>query len=110
MTTTYKILGQLIAPGSSAWGTLSTPSTQVIVSTITISNQTSSASTYNIAIAASATSPTAPDATILAASVPIAANSVVTYTLGITLESGKYIRVMSPSTSVGFMAFGSELS
>ena len=110
-TTTYKVLGQTMASGSGAYSTLYNPSgASAVVSTIAVSNQSASVATYNIAIAASASSPTAPDASLLAAGVSIPANTTITYTIGITLESGKYIRVSASSTSIGFQAYGSEVA
>ena len=111
MATTYKVLGQVLAASSNAYGTLYNPSgVSAVVSSITVSNQSTSPATYSIAVAGSATSPTVPDATLLCAGVTIPANTTTSYTLGITLESGKFIRVSSSSTSVGFQAFGSEIS
>lgn len=111
MATTYKVLGQGLATSSNAYSTLYNPSgVSAVVSTITVANQSISPATYSIAIAGSANSPTAPDATLLCAGVTIPANTTTSYTLGITLEAGKFIRVSASSTSVGFQAFGSEIS
>ena len=109
MATTYKILGQALAASANAYSTLYTTSgVSAVVSTIVVSNQSTSAATYNIAIASSASSPTAPDASLLAAGITIQPNTTVTYTLGLTMEASKYIRVSASSTSVGFQAYGSE--
>lgn len=106
---TYKVLGQTLAASANAYSTLYAPSgVSAVISTLIVSNQSAAAATYNIAIAASATSPTLPDASILAGAVTIQPYSTATYTLGLTLESGKYIRVSGSSTSVGFQAYGSE--
>lgn len=109
MATSYKILGQVLATASNAYGTLyTTTGVSAVVSTLVVSNQSTSPATYSIAIAASETSPTAPDATLLAANVLIQPNTTTTYTLGLTLQASKYIRVSASSTSVGFQAYGSE--
>ena len=109
MATAYKILGQILAPSSSAYGTLYTTSgVSAVVSTIIVSNQSTAPATYSIAVAGTANTPTVPDATLLAAGVLIQPNTTTTYTLGLTLEASKFIRVASSSTSVGFQAYGSE--
>jgi hypothetical protein len=111
MAITYKILGQVLAASSNAYSTLYNPSgVSAIVSSITVSNQSTSPATYSIAIAGSANSPTVPDSTLLCAGITIPANTTTSYTLGITLESGKFIRVSASSTSVGFQAFGNEFA
>lgn len=109
MATTYKVLGQVLAASSSAYSTLYTTSgVSAVVSTIVVSNQSTAPATYSIAVAGTANTPTVPDATLLAAGVLIQPNTTVTYTLGLTLEASKYIRVAASSTSVGFQAYGSE--
>jgi len=109
MATTYKVLGQALAAASNAYSTLYTTSgVSAIISTIVVSNQSTSPATYSIAVAGTANSPTAPDATLLAAGVTIQPNTTTTYTLGLTLEASKFIRVSASSTSVGFQAYGSE--
>jgi hypothetical protein len=109
MATAYKILGQSLAASSNAYSTLYTTSgVSAVISTLVISNQSTSPATYSIAIAGSETSPTVPDASLLAANVLIQPNTTTTYTLGLTLQASKYIRVSASSTSVGFQAYGSE--
>lgn len=109
MAATYKVLGQALAAASNAYSTLyTTTGVSAVVSTIIISNQSTAPATYSIAVAGTANSPTAPDATLLAAGVLIQPNTTVTYTLGLTLEASKFIRVSASSTSVGFQAYGSE--
>jgi hypothetical protein len=111
MATTYKVLGQVLAASSNAYGTLYNPSgVSAVVSSIVVSNQSTSPATYSIAIMGAASSPTAPDATLLCAGITLPANTTTSYTLGVTLEAGKFIRVSASSTSVGFQAFGSEIS
>lgn len=110
MPTTYKVLGQVVAPSASAYATLYNPSTAAVVSSIIVANQGTSTATYNIAVTATASSPTAPDATLMCASVQIPPNTTTTYTLGVTLESGKFIRVSANSVYVAFQAYGSEIS
>ena len=109
MATAYKVLGQALATASSAYSTLyTTTAVSAVISTLVVSNQGTTPATYSIAIAASETSPTVPDATLLAAGVLIQPNTTTTYTLGLTLQASKFIRVSASSTSVGFQAYGSE--
>jgi hypothetical protein len=109
MATSYKILGQALAAASNAYTTLYTTSgVSAVVSTIVVANQGSTPATYSIAIAGTANSPTAPDATLMASNVLIQPNTTTTYTIGVTLEASKFIRVSASSTSVGFQAYGSE--
>jgi hypothetical protein len=109
MAASFKILGQALAASASAYSTLyTTTGVSAVVSTLVVSNQGASPATYNIAIAGTANSPTAPDATLLAAGVLIQPYTTTTYSIGVTLEASKYIRVSASSTSVGFQAYGSE--
>ena len=111
-TTTYKVLGQVLAASAGAYSTLYNPTgvTSAVISTLVISNQSASVATYNIAIASTASSPTTPDASFMAYGVSIPANTTISYTIGLTLENGKYVRVSASSTSVGFQAYGSEIA
>ena len=111
MATTYKVLGQTLAAASNAYSTLYNPSgASAVLSTILVCNQSATAATYNIAIAASATSPTAPDATLAFYSIPVQPYTTNAHTLGITIESGKFIRVSASSASVAFQVYGSEIA
>lgn len=109
MAASFKILGQALAASASAYSTLyTTTGVSAVVSTLVVSNQSTSPATYSIAVAGTANSPTVPDATLLAAGVLIQPNTTTTYSIGLTLEASKYIRVSASSTSVGFQAYGSE--
>lgn len=110
MATTYKVLGQS-APANTSEATLYTvpAATQTIVSTITISNLTtgSANATVNICVNGAASS----NANTIVKTVPIDGNSVVGFTLGITLGPADVIRVTSgTSNALSFQAFGSEIA
>lgn len=79
-----------------------------VVSTITVSDMTSPASTYRIAVVPSGATLAAKH--FISTDLPISGNSVVTMTLGITLAAGDSIRVAADDASIQFSAFGSEIS
>ena len=108
MATTYKVLGQSNPSATTAPALYTVPaSTEAIVSTITIANQTT-AGTYRLAVR--------PDGETLAAKhylaydVAIPANSTHTYTMGVTLNAADVITVYASSASQSFNAFGSEIA
>ena len=110
MATTYKVLGQS-APTTTAEATLYTvPSaTQTIISTIAISNLTAivANATVSIGVAGAATS----NANTIIKTITIDANSVVAFTLGITIGAADVVRVTSgTANALSFQAFGSEIS
>lgn len=79
-----------------------------VVSTITVSDMTSPASTYRIAVVPSGATLAAKH--FILTDVPISGNSTVTMTLGITLAAGDSIRVAADDAGIQFSAFGSEIS
>ena len=110
MPTTYKVLGQL-APANTSEATLYTvPSaTQTIISTLVISNLTATAAnaTVSVCVSGAATS----NANSILKTIPIAASSVASFTLGITMGAADLIRVTTATAnSLSFQAFGSEIS
>jgi hypothetical protein len=115
MATVYKILGQA-APTTTgqavaaASGTYVVPaSTSAVVSTITVCNVTAqSVNAYLHVVPSGGTSGVG---NAILYSVPIAGNSVVTLTLGITLAAGGALVFGSgTASSLTFQAFGSEIS
>jgi len=110
MPTTYKVLGQS-APTTTSEATLYTvPAlTQTVVSSITVSNLTSTAAnaSVNICVNGAASS----NANSILKTVSIPANAVASFTLGITLGAADVIRVTSgTANALAFQAFGSEIS
>lgn len=109
MPTTYKVLGQVNPSATTATTLYTVPSaTASVVSTITVSNQASTAATFRIAVR--------PNAETLAAKhyvaydSTVAANDTTALTLGITLDAADVITVYASSATISFNAFGSEIS
>jgi hypothetical protein len=108
VATTYKVLGQSNPSATTATTLYTVPaSTEAIVSTITIANQTT-AGTYRLAVRPDGESLAAKH--YLAYDVAIPANSTHTYTMGVTLNAADVITVYASSASQSFNAFGSEIA
>ena len=109
MATTYKVLGQ-VAPSATTLTTLYTvpASTQAVVSTISVCNQSSSATTFRIAIRVAGAAISGED--YIAYDSTVAANDTTFITVGITLAATDVISVYSTAATVSFNAFGSEIS
>jgi hypothetical protein len=109
-TTTYKVLGQA-APASTANADLITVGAgkSQIISSLVITNTTASSATARVfARIAGATAATS-NAIIYDAS--IAPNSVVSFTLGVTLAATDVVTVRTgTSNALTFTAFGTELA
>ena len=110
MPTTYKVLGQS-APTTTSEATLYTvpASTQTVVSSITISNLTTTAATatVNICVNGAASS----NANTIIKTIAVPGTSTAGFTLGITLGAADVIRVTSGTAdALSFQAFGSEIS
>ena len=82
--------------------------TEAVISTIVVCNTASSAATYRIGLDTTAGTPGASE--WLAYGTVVPANDTIALTLGVCLESGKYIRVSSSANTVTFSAFVSEIS
>ena len=109
MATTYKVLGQ-VAPSATTLTTLYTvpASTQAVVSTISVCNQSASATTFRIAIRVAGAGISGED--YIAYDSTIAGNDTTFITVGITLAATDVISVYSTAATVSFNAFGSEIS
>jgi glucose-6-phosphate dehydrogenase assembly protein OpcA len=109
MPTTYKVLGQ-VAPSATTLTTLYTApaSTQAVVSTISVCNQSASATTFRIAIRVAGAAISGED--YIAYDSTISANNTTFITVGITLNATDVISVYSTAATVSFNAFGSEIS
>jgi hypothetical protein len=87
----------------------STPaSATAVVSTITVCNTASTAATYRIGLAGSASTPG--DGNWLAYGSTVNGNDTVALTLGVSLGASKFLRVSSSASTVAFSAFVSEIS
>lgn len=109
MATTYKVLGQLAPPATTASNLYTVPnSTQTVVSTISVCNQSSSDGTFRIAIRPSGATLAAQH--YLYYDSPIVANDGIAITIGITLAATDVVTVYASSANMSFTAFGSEIS
>lgn len=79
---------------------------ETVVSTLVISNISSSTTNYRVAVVPSGTSLAKED--LLFLDVPIAANSVQAITIGMTLAAGDIVRVAADNAFVNATLFGSE--
>ena len=110
MATTYKVLAQS-NPSATTETTLYTvpSSTQTVVSTIAVCNQTATSVTFRIAVRPAADSTTtAKHWVVYGATVPPSDSTMLT--LGLTLAAGDKIQIYASSANMSFSAFGSELS
>lgn len=110
MASVYKILAQK-APAATTEETLYTVPNgySAVVSTIAISNQTSSAGTYRIAVRPAADETTAQKHYIVyGATVPL--NDSIMLTLGLTLAAGDKILIFASSANQSYSVFGSEIN
>ena len=109
MATNYKVLGQSNPAATTATTLYTVPaSTQAIVSTVTVCNQTATAGTYRIAVRVAGAALAA--AQYLAYDVSLPGNATDTLTLGVTLGATDVITVYASAATFSFNAFGSELS
>lgn len=110
MPTAYKILGQS-APANTSNADLITVGAgkSQILSTLVIANTTATAATCRVFARIAGAAAATGNAVIYDAS--IAANSVATFTLGITLAATDVVTVRTgTANALTFTAFGSEIS
>lgn len=109
MAEAYKVLGQSEPSAATSTDLYTVPSaTETIVSTITVCNQSSTATSFRISVApAGATLATTQ---YLYYDVAIAGNDTFAATLGITLEATDKIRVYATLATLSFSAFGMEIT
>jgi glucose-6-phosphate dehydrogenase assembly protein OpcA len=107
MPQTHKVLGQS-NPAATTLTTLYTAPAQAIVSTITVCNTASSATTYRIAVRIAGAS--IATSQYLAYDAALPANDTVTLTLGVTLATTDVISVYAGAANVAFSAFGVEIT
>jgi hypothetical protein len=110
MATNYKYSQIQGTAGTGTYATLyTTPSaTQAVISSIVITNQSSSAVTVRIGLDTTAGTPAASEFLVYDAA--IAGNDTVALTLGITMPASNFIRVSSSANTCNFSAFVSEIS
>jgi hypothetical protein len=110
MPTNYKILGQSAPTNTSDANLYTVPTdTQTVVSTISVTNDTTSSATFRINIRQGGAAVSATNALYFDA--PLAANSTLMITSGLTLAAGDIITVRSNTANAfTFQAFGSEVT
>lgn len=109
MTITYKVLGQILSTATVMTTLYTVPaSNSTVVSTITACNQSSTATTFTIAVQPAGIT-LAPKHYINYAT-PLPGNDTITITLGITLATTDVIAATAGTSLVSFSAFGSEIS
>ena len=99
--------------GTASTGTYATlyttpAATQAVISSIVITNQSSSAVTVRIGLDTTAGTPDASEWLVYDAA--IAGNDTVALTLGVTMPASNFIRVSSSANTCNFSAFLSEIS
>jgi hypothetical protein len=109
MATTYKTLGQLAPSATTATTLYTCPSaTQTVISSLVVTNRGASAGTYRIAIRPNGATLSAEH--YIAYDAPIAANSFVSLTLGLTIDASDVVTVYASTADFSFNAFGSEIA
>ncbi len=110
MPNTYKVLGQSAPSDTNNTNLYTVPSaTQAIVSTISVTNDTTSSATFRIYVRVAGAAAGAINALYFDA--PLAANTTMLATAGITLGAGDILTVQSgTANALTFQAFGSEIS
>jgi hypothetical protein len=108
MATTYKILGQLNTPLNTLDTLYTVPAlTSTVISTIAVCNQSNTATTYSIAVRPAGEAIN--NKHYINYNTPIPANDTITISIGITLAATDVISANAASTSLSFLAFGSEI-
>ena len=110
MATAYKYAQVQGTVDTSTYSTLyETPAaTQAVISSLVITNQSSSAITVRVGMDTAAGTPSASEFLVYDAA--IAGNDTVALTLGITMPAANFIRVASSADTCNFTAFLSEIS
>jgi len=112
MANAYKILGQINPTANTQSNVYTVPSsTSAVVSSIVISNQTATNTTYSLIVVptASYTVPAAPKYFLVRGGC-VPPNDVVTLNLGLTLPSATIISANASTSNLSFSAFGVEIS
>jgi hypothetical protein len=110
MATTYKVLGQTNPADTSNTNLYTVPSgTSTVISTLVITNVTAAAAVARVFVRQGGVAATTNNS--IAFDVPVAPNSLNTFTLGITLGAADVLTVQSATANaLAFHAFGSEIS
>lgn len=109
MPQTHKVLGQSKPAATTLTAAYTVPaSTSAIVSTVTIANQSATATAFRLSVAVAGAADT--PAQYIAYDTPINGNDVITLTLGISLAATDILRVYNTLATCSFNIFGVELT
>ena len=109
MATTYKVLGTSSPSAITATNLYTVPSaTSTIVSTISVCNQAATVGTFRIAVRPAGATLAANH--YIAYDTPIPGNDSIALTMGITLATTDIITVYASSSTMSFLAFGTEIT
>jgi hypothetical protein len=107
MATTYKVLGQSKPTAASLSAAYTVPAaTTATVSTITVANQSATATSFRISVAVAGAADTASQ--YLYYDIAIPGNNTFATTIGITLGAGDVVRVYNTLATCSFNIFGVE--
>lgn len=107
MATTYKVLAQSKPSAASLTDAYTVPgATTATITTITVANQSATATSFRISVAVGGAANTASQ--YLYYDVPIGGNDTFATTIGITLGSGDVVRVYNTLATLSFNIFGVE--
>lgn len=108
MANYYKVLGQSNPAATTNTDVYTVPAgRQAVISTISVTNLTSTGATCRIAIRVAGAS--IANAQYIAYDIPILGNEAKAFTLGIGLGAGDIITVYASNTNIAFSAFGTEI-
>jgi hypothetical protein len=109
MATNYKVLGQEAPSATTAADLYTVPaSTEAVVSTVVVTNRGTGSATFRLSVRPAGASQA--NKHYLAYDVNLNANSLITLTLGITLEATDVLTVYASTADTSFQAFGTEIS
>ena len=109
MAQTYKRLGAINPSANTQTNVYVVPtSTEAVVSTITVCNQSASNASYSIAVATNGEADNVKHYLIRGGVVP--ASDSIGITLGITIDAADVVRGNTNSSSISFNIFGSEIA
>ena len=107
MPSTFKILGQSKPSAATLTAAYTVPAlTTATVSTITVANQSATATSFRISVAVNGAADTA--AQYLYYDIAIPGNNTFAATIGLTLGAGDVVRVYNTLATCSFNIFGVE--
>jgi hypothetical protein len=108
MARTLRILGQIAAASASEEDLYTVPTaTETMVSTLVVCNRTTGSLDFRVSLTVNDV-PVTTDKDYIFYNAPLAANSTITVTIGMTLATNDTMRVYASATGLSFNLFGSE--